>query len=496
MDLIYEFLEIPQIPSFLHTIGIALLTILIPISIAMFTGDREYIELDRNVILDEIFQPKLFLVVLGLIFLPILFWHISELEVKIIELILWIIGTSLMIIILKNSYSWIKGNRYNYRINYLSNLKNDKDLAESMRSVWQKGGMDIKSEIDFSKIFSIKIDQNIKINYKLTSGLLKDFYNFMNYRSVVSLVVTEDLFPKILKWHFEIWQKEYELSGKKDKLDERSNYSEISRILNDIFNNIEERSLKERMAYSFFEHFKKHVKDCKKVLLKDANKQDYFRRFINSLFTIFYQVFFKNIAKSPEKHDIWEFCFPEEWEITKNNLENKENIISKVSLNEFLQWAQRRIWQVKEDFDRDLDEVSRNLFPEVDPILWAMLLIFIFSPHVANRMKSIIERSWNFGSIGRVRIYSGDIANSKEESRRKMNEAMQLAEEVETKNTFELAFQLFKEQFSKDNLEKYIKSLKALGPEYKEDPEKEKKRLNFLDTFERMLEFLDSQEKM
>jgi len=34
---------------------------------------------------------------------------------------------------------------------------------------------------------------------------------------------------------------------------------------------------------------------------------------------------------------------------------------------------------------------------------------------------------------------------------------MQLAEEAEMKNTFELACLLFKEQFSKENLEKYIK---------------------------------------
>jgi len=491
MDLIYEFLQIPQIPSFLHTIGIALLTILIPISIAIFSGEREYIELDRNVILDEIFRPKLFLAVLGLIFLPILFWHISELEFKIIELFLWIIGISLMIIILKNSYFWIKGNRYNYRINYLSNLKNDKDLAESMRSVWQKGGMDIKNEIDFSKIFSLKIDQNIKVNSKLTSELLKDFNNFKNYRSLVSLVVTEELFPKMLKWHFEIWQKKYELSGKKDKLGEQGNYSEISRILNDIFNNIEERSLNERVAYSFFEHFKKHAEHYKEKLVESDKLRHYY---IENLFNIFCRVFFENVKKSPENHDIWKHYFPKEWKITKNNLEKKENIISEILLKKFFRWAQVRIIEAKEEFDWDLDDMSRNLFPEVEPISWARILIFILSPYGNNKIKSIIERLWTFGFIGRIGIYSRDIANSKEESEKKMDEAMQLTEDVGMKNTFELAYLLFKKEFSKDNLEKYIKSLKELKPKYREDPEKEKKRLKLLYTFERMLEFLDSQE--
>ena len=145
--------------------------------------------------------------------------------------------------------------------------------------------------------------------------------------------------------------------------------------MNNIFTNIEERSLKERIAYSFFEHFIKHAKDCKKVLLEDVNKQDYYRHYISSLFTIFYRVFFENIEKSMEKRDVWEHYFPKVWKVTKNNLENKENIISKISLNEFLQWAQVRIWKMEEDFDSHLDDISRNLFPKVEPIIWAKILI-------------------------------------------------------------------------------------------------------------------------
>ena len=59
---------------------------------------------------------------------------------------------------------------------------------------------------------------------------------------------------------------------------------------------------------------------------------------------------------------------------------------------------------------------------------------------------------------------------------------------MEIKNTFELTYLLFKDQFSKENLEKYIKSLKEL--KYKEEPKKEKKRLELLNTFREMLKFL------
>ena len=62
---------------------------------------------------------------------------------------------------------------------------------------------------------------------------------------------------------------------------------------------------------------------------------------------------------------------------------------------------------------------------------------------------------------------------------------MQLAEEAEKKNTFELAYLLFKENFSKENLEKYIKSLQEL--KYKENSEKENKRLELLNIFNEMM---------
>jgi len=107
--------------------------------------------------------------------------------------------------------------------------------------------------------------------------------------------------------------------------------------------------------------------------------------------TFFTKCFFENIAKSTEKNDIWEHYFPKEWKITKNNLENKKNIIAKISRYKFLQWAQVRIWQAKEEFDRDLDDISRNLFPEVEPIIRARILIFIFTGYGRNRVKSVVE---------------------------------------------------------------------------------------------------------
>ncbi len=431
-----------------------------------------------------------------ILFIPFIWYITNNVFINSIGLLLWLFGIYIILKILGNCYKWIKGQKMNLRFNYLETLKNIQDMEESWHSVWQTKNVNIQNERKFFKIFSTTIDQlskSKKKNLKTISKLLNDFYNIINNRSIAFLVIPEDVFPKILDWHFKVWQKEYELLDKKlldkkGKLDKWSNYSEISRILNDILSNIEERSLIERGSYSFFNYFKKHAEHYKKELV-ERNKTHYY--YIDSLFNIFCRVFFENIEKSSEKHDIWKHYFPEEWKIKKSNYE--KNIITRKLCIKFLQWARDIVLDDKKEFARGLGNVSSNIFPDVEPSLWIIiLLLFVFSHYKDNRMKMKslieIEHSWDFGPIWRVRIR--DLSNSNEESIRKMDKT---ADEAETKNTFKLACLLFREQFSKENLEKYIKSLKELEPEYKEEPEKEKKRLYFLYAFNKMLKFLIKQ---
>jgi len=507
IDKIYDFLiihfieplaKINNFPNIIQGIGLALLTILIPLAIAILADiyqkrreeNKEFTYLDLHVILDNVFNIKLLILSVFLIFLPILFWDILTGLDILIAINLTYIGILLVIGIIIKVYFWIKGNVFGFRFSYLKKLKNYNDLETVWSSVWQVKNINIQNENEFFKIFSPTIDQLLKSskkNLKITAKLLNDFYNFINNRSIFFLAVIKEIFPKLLEWHFEIWQEEYKRLDKEEELGEWINYSEMSRIMDSILNNIEERSLKEKRVFSFFNYFKTHSENHKKEFIKIDNEEYYYAE---SLFNIFYPVFFKNIAKLQSRYIIWKHYFPKEWEITKNNLEDKENVISKISLNMFLKWAQERIWQVQATPDWDLDEVSRNLFPELNPRLWAIILIFFHTPYGDNRVKSVIERSWNFGFIGRVsRLYPGDIADKEEESKRKTIKMVQSAEKVERKNTFELTYLLFKDQFSKENLGKYIKSLKEL--KYKEEPKKENKRLRLLDAFNEMLKFLD-----
>jgi len=145
-------------------VGIAFLTILIPIAIAIFNDTKDFEVLDKNVILDHVVSARLFLVYLALIFLPLLFWGSSPIWLRFLELITWCVGIYFIAIVLINSYHWMKGNKFGLRFNYLKNLKNIKDMEESWYSVWQTKNINTQNEKEFFIIFSLTIDNLLKNN--------------------------------------------------------------------------------------------------------------------------------------------------------------------------------------------------------------------------------------------------------------------------------------------------------------------------------------------
>ena len=128
-----------------------------------------------------------------------------------------------------------------------------------------------------------------------------------------------------------------------------------------------------------------------------------------------------------------------------------------------------------------------NLFPEVDPIIWARILLFRYSPPgPEGKIKYVIERKWHFGHVGR--IYSGT-GGSDEVVEKWLSERTEEEEEA----TYELALFLFKNTFTKENLEKYIKELKDLESTYNKNSLEEKHRLSLLNIFTAMLGYYNKQ---
>jgi len=498
--LIVHFIELPSklnnFPNIIQGIGLALLTILIPLAIAVLADiyqkrkdkEKEFVYLDLHVILDNVFNIKLLILSVFLVFLPMFFWDILIGSYRLIAIILTSIGIILVTVIIIKVYRWIKGNVYEFRFNYLRKVKKDSDLGVVWKSIWEVKKINFQEEKEFCKIFFLNIDhlqEFPKSNLKIISRLLNDFYNFINERSI-TVLQTDMAFTRILKWHFKTWQNHYIFIKKylddknKNKVKSFLNYSEVLRVLDSIFENIEERSFKVLEAYPFFIHFKKHAEKYKDEVVHNGNKHYY----ISYLFDLFYRVFFKSIEKIDfsAKHVIWDQCFPKGWKISMTNLTDKNNkLFSNLSLRCFLNWAQHRINQEEEEKDFVLGEMLKNLFPEVDPKLWAEFLIFVFTGSKV-RVKLAIEKPWNFGSVERVRFYPGEIGS--EEMLKKMSEDI----EMEKQKTYELACYIFKE-FSKENITKYIKEIENL--KYPMESPEEDRRLKLLNIFKEMVNYLN-----
>jgi hypothetical protein len=465
-----------------QVIGMALLTIWISISIAIFSyKEKDFDNLDRNVVLDHVVRSKFTLFYLGLIFLPLIFWNTSSPCWRLIELISWGLGIYFMTTILINSYHWLKGKKFNLRFDYLKKVDDLNDMEDSWRSVWETKDVNTQNERDFFKIFTAVIDKSFE-SQKTVFKLLSDFTTFIEKRSTSFLLVFREVLPKVLDWHFKTWGKEQVYLQKNDKSDKWLYYNALLRNIEELIGKIEERALKEGDGYSFFQDFKKHVSEHKEEI-DSVDKKTYY---IEELFGVFYQIYFENTSTS--KGDIWRHNFPKEWKITKANLESQ--IEARISFNNFLSWAGERIQSVKEEFDDKLDDVSRNLFPELEPLAWARILIFLYSPYGEIRVKSMIERAWNFGR-GRSRGYSFSVEEDEKEVEKRMKQMVELQENTEKEKTFEFASLLFKQQFSKEKLEKYIADINQLI--YAIDSKEDLKKQALLSLFQEMLQFMNKQ---
>ena len=328
-------------------------------------------------------------------------------------------------------------------------------------------------------------------NMETVKRLLDDFHSTVSNRTL-SNIFSSDLFNDLLNWHFLIWEKEMLYLGQGHKsIDTWLQYNQLLSTLSVLLDDITRRVLIETgiSVYSFFERFSKHV-DTKKNEVRTVEKEDKEQKhlYIDHVLAHFLGVFFEKIADSPSKFDIWESYFSKHWLITNENLQSGI-IISRIILNRFIDFAVSRIGAAtKNDFDKQLNEVSEELFPEVDPVRWAKILTFVFSPYDPNHhIDSVIQRPWTFGLAGRIRVFSG-YNEDDHKFQDDFSKYLQSIDDVEKKATYQLAILLFRDQFTEPNLIIYI--AEASNLKYDHGSEEEKKRDRLLLIFREMVEFI------
>jgi hypothetical protein len=167
LDVLKQLEGLNELPSLFQNIGMALLSILIPLAIAILVDvyqkkrdkEEDFIVLDLNVILDCVFHMRRLIIFSLLIFLPFVFWEQSHGLLRLLEIVLSSIGICVLIRTILNVYSWTKGSVFDFRFSYLEKLEEgSSDFATVWKSVWNAKEIDRQSEIRFFNVFSSKID--------------------------------------------------------------------------------------------------------------------------------------------------------------------------------------------------------------------------------------------------------------------------------------------------------------------------------------------------
>ncbi len=166
-----------NIPNIIQNTALALLTVLIPLAIAvledtnrkrMSNKKRLLGGLDLHVILDYVFQIPKLLLWISLIFLPLFLWDISSSPLfRLLIIALPFIGIIFVSKTIFKGYLWVKGRVWDFRFSYLESLREYNDFENVWRSIWQTeiiNREDINfpnpnDEQKFFSIFSKKIDE-------------------------------------------------------------------------------------------------------------------------------------------------------------------------------------------------------------------------------------------------------------------------------------------------------------------------------------------------
>jgi hypothetical protein len=422
-------LDLNDFSILMQNIGLAVVTILIPFAIAIIINilqnqnlqNNDFIDLDMHVTLDHLFRFKKLPLYLGLIFLPPLFWGVCIHLLRVIIIVLWGFGIILTFIMLFDLYGWIKGNKKDFRFSYLEKLENSNEMKIVWKSVWSSKNINYPNDRKYLEIFKSKIDNRIIICdletiYSLLSALV---YNIKN-RIPTVLTLPDGILPKLLEWHYVFWKKEQEsiANGNEIKFPDYGDivYGEIDPALADIH----QIFLHKKRNRFYFKAVEKHI--------NSISEKPYLEHLFQDFFPILFELENDSIAS-----DIWHYCFPQNWKVTEINILDKNNIISKLSLQAFIRWAPDRIIYGKDEYDKKLELVARELFPDVDSCDWAIILMIAFFG--GRKLEWIIEKNWNFGKVSVVR--SED-------------------------NAIKLSFLLFDQFLSIEKLEKYIEDLKLL----------------------------------
>lgn len=150
----------------------------------------------------------------------------------------------------------------------------------------------------------------------------------------------------------------------------------------------------------------------------------------------------------------------------------------------YLDLVREKIQTNKSEFDKNLEVVTRELFPEFNPKIWSNILFFVYTTYTnTDRMKSVIEKKKFFGLSGRIIVgWNKNIQELEKNLFKQENE--------EINNTIIFCLKVFAPIFTLEKINSFISELKNL--QYKENSKETLRKNEYLELFEKIKSKLES----
>lgn len=452
------FLSQKDLHSLLQNFSIAILTVLIPIAIALFQAvlsqkkdDNEFFDLDRHVVIDSVLRIWYLVIAVFLCFLPTLLWNIIPIGFKFLALLTWAQGTLVMLMILDTNLEWIKGGSTKMRIDYLSSLKpSKKNLAEVWELVWK-----IEKSLSFYERFYLESFTNLlnelfeKEKYVVAEKLIDVFLIHIHKRNSLSLAATGLFLASLFNWEKQTWERSHLLliESKNTKWGE---IRELNRKLNEIITEVLLKTIDNGQAGVFFTKYKKHLDESLNVHVKGNGSKSSSYSYIKSAVENLMSVLLVRVTDQEKIYKVWGNEFPKSWKISTESLDSEKNKIMLEVLNNYARWIQKIISRNSESLEVDM--VSNELVTDVESQTWIRLLVFCLSTQGKGRAISMLKKQWRLGQLSRVEVWTGHMPTKNE---------VEIRCKQQRERTFDLLNNLvpFSTILSKENLKVYIKEL-------------------------------------
>lgn len=448
------------------------------VAVAIFLGENgELFDFDRKVILARVVKSKSFLRNFLSLFLPLFVWHISPNMVRILLFILYATGVYGFLAFLYRSHKWIeeiemeeenkKGDyRQEQRREYIENIQpSQNNLKKIWESIWKLDHISTSVEEDYVEKFVEKLSSLLNEgDHEQSEEYLRSLVQSIDSISLEYMGIFRSLWEASLKWHKDIFEK-----YKRD--DTGSEYLGLRNISQRLIRNLLENGVSFNHSHIIFDGLETTVEDN----LEPEKNKDY----LNDLISIVAPEIFTNVD-SKEGRAIWSNYFPSEWKVTLNHIQDENNYMASLWLKHFLKWAERRIQKHhnKKSLDKPLDNTTRNLFPNVDPRTFSIILSFRFmsSWPPEKRMEKFVESKRNFGFMSHIQ--SGFMSPEED-----ITEGLDEIIEEENQNAVELSAHVFRRYFTEERLKEWIKELESLDLD---DESLQRYREDIKEIFERL----------